>query len=63
LIPATQFFPISLIKNFCITDDVINIIILNYLLVEQAIVHSAAVIHKSERNSMDFNPNVKFQVG
>jgi hypothetical protein len=24
---------------------------------------SAAAIHKSERNSMDFNPNVKFQVG
>jgi hypothetical protein len=52
-----------LITNFCITDDVINIVILNYLLVEQAIVHSAAAIHKSERNSMDFNPNLKFQVG
>ncbi len=36
---------------------------LNYLLVEQAVVHSAAAIHKSERNSMDFNSNVKFQVG
>ncbi len=33
------------------------------VLVEQAVVHSAAAIHKSERNSMDFNPNVKFQVG
>ncbi len=31
--------------------------------VEQAVVCSAAAIHKSERNSMDFNPNVKFQVG
>jgi hypothetical protein len=35
----------------------------NYLLVEQAVVCSAAAIHKSERNSMDFNPNVRFQVG
>jgi hypothetical protein len=52
-----------LIKNFRITDDVINIVILNYLLVEQAVVHSAAEIHKIERNSMDFNPYVKFQVG
>jgi hypothetical protein len=36
---------------------------LNYLLVEQAVVHYPAAIHKSERNSMNFNPNVKFQVG
>ena len=36
---------------------------LNYLLVEQAVVRSAAAIHKSEISSMDFNPNVKFQVG
>ncbi len=36
---------------------------LNYLLVEQAVVCSAATIHKSEISSMDFNPNVKFQVG
>ncbi len=36
---------------------------LNYLLVEQAVVCSAAAIHKSEISSMDFNPNVKFQVG
>jgi hypothetical protein len=35
---------------------------LNYLLVE-AVVCSAAAIHKNEHNSMDFNPNVKFQVG
>jgi hypothetical protein len=60
---GNTIFPTGLIKNFCITDDVINIIILNYLLVEQAVVHSAAAIHKSERNSMDFNPNEKFQVG
>ncbi len=36
---------------------------LNYLLLDQAVVHSTAAIHKSERNSMVFNPNVKFQVG
>ncbi len=36
---------------------------LNYLLVEQAVVCSVAAIHKSEHDSMDFNPNVKFQVG
>jgi hypothetical protein len=60
---GNTIFPIGLIKNFCIADDVINIVILNYLLVEQAVVHSAAAIHKSERNSIDFNPNVKFQVG
>ncbi len=35
---------------------------LNYLLVEQAVVHPAAAIHECEHNSMDFNPNVKFQV-
>jgi hypothetical protein len=36
---------------------------LNYLLVEQAVVCSAAAIHESERNSMGFSPNVKFWVG
>ncbi len=35
---------------------------LNYLLVEQAVVCPAAAIHKCERNAMDFDPNVKFQV-
>jgi hypothetical protein len=60
---GNTFFPIGLIKNFCITDDVINIVILNYLLVEQAVVYYTAEIHKSERISMDFDPDVKFQVG
>jgi hypothetical protein len=41
-------------KNFLITDDVINIVILNFLLVEQAVVHYAAAVHKNERNLMDF---------
>ncbi len=36
---------------------------LNNLLVEQAVVCPAAAIHKWERNSMDFDLNVKFQVG
>ncbi len=36
---------------------------LNYLLVKQAVVcPAAAAIHECERNSMDFYPNVKFQV-
>jgi hypothetical protein len=37
---------------------------LNYLFVEQAVVCSAAAIYESEcNNSMDFNPNVKIEVG
>ncbi len=35
---------------------------LNHLLVEQAVICPAAAIHKYEPNSMNFDPNVTFQV-